>query len=499
MIKGAFIIAAPSSGSGKTTVTLALMAALRARGLAVQPFKCGPDFIDPTLHRAVTGRVSRNLDIRMCGEAFARECFARNGADADVSVIEGVMGMFDGGASSTAALAKLLDIPVVLVLDAGKMAESAAAVVKGFESLEPEIRLAGVVMNRIGSERHMKLVRDAVAAHCKTQVLGKFPKNAKLAIPERHLGLHMGHENLFDDAKMAEAAESGIDIDALLNACHSIFKSFGQPVSVCSAMFSAPPGFATPLIEGGLGGVMELSIRNWNQKLGVHAGTSLQAGQAGQSRQTAARIAVAMDDAFCFHYPDNLDMLEAFGAEIVPFSPLADDCLPSGIDGVYLPGGYPELRIEKLSDNRLMLKSINEWVMAGGVCYAECGGFMYLCEGMDDANGMFRPLAGAFPVRPVMKPKLAALGYREIETVADTFFGPAGTRLRGHEFHYSETGFMPESVERVYIGADGFRVKNTIGSYVHIHFGSNPEAAKNFVAACNCIGRGERSFATRKN
>lgn len=464
----AFIIAAPASGSGKTTVTLALMAALRARGLAVQPFKCGPDFIDPTLHRTVTGRVSRNLDIRMCGEQFVRECFASHSADADVSVIEGVMGMFDGGESSSAALARLLDVPLLLVLDAGKMAESAAAVVKGFESLDTGIRLAGVVMNRIGSDRHMRLVSDAVAAHCRTQVLGKFPKNANFAIPERHLGLHMGHENLFNAetlGRLAEAAEGGIDIDALLDDCR-------MPHGQC--------------------------------------GQYGRSGPDGRNGQAVARIAVAMDDAFCFHYPDNLDMLEAFGAEIVPFSPLNNNCLPDGIDGVYLPGGYPELHIGALSANSFIRGAIHDWAMSGGVCYAECGGFMYLCDGMDDEDGFHRELAGIFPARPVMKPKLVSLGYREIETAADTFFGPAGTRLRGHEFHYSQIKSMPDSaeptdtalktpVERIYRGADGYRVKNTVGSYVHIHFGSNPEAARNFVAACNYTGRVERPFAHANN
>lgn len=439
----AFIIAGTRSGCGKTTVSLGIMAALVRRGLVVQPYKCGPDFIDPTLHREICGRMSRNLDLRMCGPEWTRECFHRNLAGADAAVVEGVMGMFDGGAGSAAALAKHLSIPVLLVVEVNSQAESAAAVIKGFTELDPEVKIAGVVLNRIASETHLRLVREAVGKHCRAEILGAIPANAGLAMPSRHLGLHLGPEQRLDQEWQEKAAaliEENIDIDRLLaNNGGQIFN---------------------------LDKKKTVKIKDLTPKHGKRK-----------------KIAVARDRAFCFYYQDNLDLLAANGAELCFFSPLRDRDLPPGCEALYLGGGYPELYAAELAANRAMRGAVRRFCEHGGLCLAECGGFMYLCESITTLDGKTHEMAGVFPAGARMKRRLAALGYREARLTRDCFLGRAGERLRGHEFHYSETGPMPDTVDRVFdLGQrrEGYRVKNTLAGYVHLHFGSNPGAARWF-------------------
>jgi cobyrinic acid a,c-diamide synthase len=458
-----FLIAAPQSGSGKTTVSLAIMAALVRRGLTVAPFKCGPDFIDPGYHRAVTGRPSINLDGWMCPEEFVRQTFLTrltSQTGQTIAIIEGVMGLFDGiGPSSTvgssAQIAAITGVPVVLVVNARGMAASAAPLVRGFAGFDPQVRLAGVIFNNVGSEQHAALLREALATHCpEISCFGCIPRDESLAIPSRHLGLVTAEDNPLSDefiGRLADMAECRLDLDRL----------------------------------AGLG-FNSLRLR------------SVQAAQPTSTRlvsgvEPRVRIAVARDAAFCFMYEDNLRLLQEAGAELTFFSPLGDAALPADIHGIYLPGGYPELYAGQLDKNRCMKKSIRNAVAADMPVYAECGGFVYLTEGIDASdNQSSADFVGVFPVRCRMLPHRKALGYRQIELTEDAIIGAKGAIVRGHEFHYSEIGTMPEEVERCYrvsrqgvtLGPEGFRSGSCFASYIHLHFGSNREIATTFVAAC---------------
>ncbi len=452
---GALLLAATHSGAGKTTLTLGLLAALARRGLRVQPFKCGPDFIDPSLHQIVAGRLSRNLDLRMCGPDYVRALFARQLETADIGLVEGVMGLFDGGLASPASLAKALGIPVALVVDAAGQGESVAAVVKGFETLDAELTLMGVIFNRVASPRHLELLTAAVQANCKTPVLGHLPKNREFAIGGRHLGLRMGWESPLSAAQLellAGTVARGIDLDLLLDR----------------AALAGRPGHREA--AGG-------------QRPEVAA---VLAGQ-GQGRKRP-RIGVARDRAFCFYYPDNLELLQAQGAELVEFSPLADRALPPGLDGLYLGGGYPELYAAELAANLPMREAIRAWSDSGRPLYAECGGFIYLCQGVVDREARFWPLAGVFPTRAVMRERLVGLGYREAEIIRPCLLGERG-RLFGHEFHYSEIESMPETVGRAFRLAEGreegYQIHNTLAGYLHLHFGRTPEAAGHLLAVAS--------------
>ena len=311
MSKGSIIIAGTNSGVGKTTVSIGLMAALKARGLAVQPFKVGPDFIDPAYHRHVTGRISRNLDGWMMGKSAVKEVYAGAGGTADICVIEGVMGLFDGIGKgsvegSTAEVAKLTGAPVVLVVDARSMAGSAAAVVKGFESLDPDVNVAGVILNRVGSDRHEALLRKAISLHCRAKVIGVIRRDESLDIPSRHLGLTTDVAGILTPKYMKNLSaliEKSVDMDALFKIAGKVKRADIQ--------------------------VKALSIK----------------------MPTSGRLAVAMDEAFCFYYQDNLDLISSYGIEIVPFSPLKDGGLPEGVSGIYLGGGYPEMYARGLSLN----------------------------------------------------------------------------------------------------------------------------------------------------
>ena len=445
------LIAAPSSGSGKTTISLGIMAALRKRGLVVQPFKVGPDFIDPGHHTAVCGRASRNLDGWILSKDYVVSSFVKACNGADIAVIEGVMGLFDGvsGKSedgSSAQIAKWTGSTVILVVDARSMARSAAALISGFEKFDKDITIAGVVFNRVGSERHKNMLRDAVESNCNTKILGFIPRDEALSMPERHLGLITTEDGFSQDFidRLGRVIEDNIDLDGLVS------------ISGTAPILQTPhiPLFAK---EGERGGVI--------------------------------KIAVARDHAFSFYYEDNFDILRDLGAELVFFSPLAEKALPEGIAGLYIGGGYPELHAERLSANRSMMDSIKNFAESGGKIYAECGGFMYLMEGIVDFDGKFHRMAGIFPTKAKMLKRRKALGYVEVEAIEDNPLAAKGSRIRGHEFHYSEIDEMPISVDRVYSvnkpGGDscveGYRYRNTLASYVHLHFGSNKEWAERFV------------------
>jgi cobyrinic acid a,c-diamide synthase len=444
------VIAGTQSGVGKTTVTLGLLAVLRRRGLVVQPFKVGPDFIDPGHHTRAAGRVSRNLDGWMLSRETNEALFRRQVRDADVAVVEGVMGLFDGydglsEAGSTAQMAKWLGLPVLLVVDARAMARSAAALVHGFASFDPELTLAGVIFNRIGSATHLDYLQQALSSLKGVRCFGGLPRDQELAIPERHLGLATAEDHPLEDAylnHLADWLESHLDLDGLLEAL--------------------------PVLE-------------------------LPGEQAPKAASPTVRLGVARDRAFCFYYPENLELLADSGAELVPFSPLNDRELPTGLHGIYLGGGYPELYAAQLAANSGMRQAVKECATAGLPIYAECGGLMYLARDIRDLEGQAHSMTGVFPFTVRMLPRLKALGYREVTLAAAGLLGPAGTRARGHEFHYSEMVGEPIGVPRIYRltsrkggepVAEGYCEHNVLASYVHLHFGSNPDVARSLVASC---------------
>jgi cobyrinic acid a,c-diamide synthase len=438
------VIAGTHSGVGKTTIATALMAALSRRGMRVQPFKVGPDFIDPGFHQVACGRVSRNLDGWMLSRETNLQVFTRAAADADVAIVEGVMGLFDGRAAvgeegSTAEMAKWLNAPVLLVADASAMARSAAALVHGFESFDPDLCVAGVVFNRVGGARHVELLRESVSAHCRSTVAGCLPHNEKIALPSRHLGLKLAEESLNEQrlSAMADWIESNLNLDQLL----AIARDHASLIDV-----EAPRDTAV---------------------------------------ESRVRIGVARDHAFCFYYQDNLDLLARCGAELVPFSPIVDQSLPAGLDGLYLGGGYPELHADELARNRPMLEAVRAFARSGRPVYAECGGFMYLTEAIIDAEGREHSMVGLFPTRARMQTRLAALGYREPLPAPEALWAQGCEDLRGHEFRYSSIDPMPPEVARVYADpALGYRVHSVFASYIHLHFLASPEFVRGFVEHC---------------
>jgi cobyrinic acid a,c-diamide synthase len=455
------VIAGTHSGCGKTTITLGIMAALRRKGLKVQPFKTGPDYIDTGLHRLITDRYSRNLDLWMCGHDYVKECFYTHSIDADIAVVEGVMGMYDGELN-TADLAATLNLPVVLVVDAYGMAESAGAVVKGFyENSKFKIqnsKLAGVIFNRVASNRHFDRLK---ASTQDVPVIGYLPSDIDFKIAHRHLGLFVAEEEPITKKeidKLAEAVLNYIDIDLLIQKADS--------------------------------------IRN-TQKYNFTPKNS--------TLKPKIKIAVAYDKAFCFYYRDNFDLLKKQGAEIVLFSPLSDKKVPDDIYALYIGGGYPELYAKELSDNISIVTSVRNCIDNGMPAYAECGGFMYLTEGIYDSKceGVFYPMVGVFPFMTRMTEKRLTLGYREIVLQRDSIFGVKGTVFRGHEFHYSEIVGKFQNTDNKFqtiytvkdssgrkISDEGYMVKNALGSYIHLHFGSNATITGNFINFAQSFKKG---------
>jgi cobyrinic acid a,c-diamide synthase len=437
------VIAGTHSGVGKTTVATGIMAALHKRGLRVQGFKVGPDFIDPTFHALATGRPSRNLDGWMLSRETNLGVFARAVGDADIAVIEGVMGLFDGKgapslAGTTAEMATWLDATVVLVLDAAAMAGSAAAIVHGFDTLIPELRISAVVCNQVAGAKHYDYLRDGIAAYCHPASIGYLPHDENLSIPERHLGLHLAHQVLTGERLdlLADLIESHLDLDRLLQ-------------------LSARPGDpgVTPI--------------------------------APKCKPRRVRIGIARDEAFCFYYHDNLELLRTLGAELVHFSPIADRALPPHLNGLYMGGGYPELHAEALSANECMRAAIADFVAHDLPVYAECGGFMYLTQAIIDVEARSWPMVGIFPTCARMQARLAKLGYVEVEAGEPEGWLPPGSRARGHQFRYSEIDPMPGAIDSAYRDpAEGYRVRAALGSYVHLHFLSCPSFAERFVLDC---------------
>lgn len=449
------VIAGVRSGVGKTTIAAGIMAALARRGYAVQPFKAGPDYIDPSYHQSACGIPSRNLDTWLLPPATVLELYRKAAARRDISVIEGVMGLFDGHSSldeegSTAQLAKLLGAPTILVADAAKVARSVAAEVLGYQRFDPALNLAGVILNGIAGPGHLQFCQPQIEATTGLPVLGYLPRRPEFEQPERHLGLIPTVEGTvvrqWYDALVAQIEET-IDLPRIAEI----------------ARRAAPPADPAP------------------ETPPVYPPEPL---------PRRAIIALAHDKAFNFYYQDSLDLLQAWGAEIAPFSPLTDAALPAGAGGVYLGGGFPEMFAAELSANRPMLESLQQAAARGIPIYAECGGLMYLGRRLTGFDGVARPMAGLIPAASAMSQTRLSLGYREVAAQDDGPLLAAGQRVRGHEFHWSTLEQAPQESESVYRvlnqngRPDGFRAGNIRATYIHIHLGSAPGLAPRFVQTC---------------
>jgi cobyrinic acid a,c-diamide synthase len=445
------VIAGTGSGVGKTTLTIGIMSALMKQGYKVQGFKCGPDYIDPTYHTAVTGRRSHNLDSWMLSHDIVREILKRQSEDADISIIEGVMGFYDGknpktNEGSTADVSLITESPVILVVDCGGMARSAAAIVKGFQSLSDDVQIAGVIANKVGGEGHFRLIKMAVEQDCHIPVIGYLNKSLNLDIPERHLGL-------------IPAIERG-ELD-------SFFDELGEAVSQTVDLSQLYEIAKAPSIE-----IKESLLF---QK---------------KSRQNIVRIAVPQDAAFNFYYPENIELLEAYGAKCVFFSPLKGEGLPPDIHGLYLGGGFPEEFAADLAGQHEVKSTIKAAIELGVPAFAECGGFMYLSEAIQTTDGNEYPMVGVIPGVIKMQKRLAAIGYREIKGEQGNYLLNGKEQARGHEFHYST--FHPTGeIEYAYqtkgmrgIQQEGFVKHNLIGGYTHIHFASCPGLVERWIEKC---------------
>lgn len=444
------VIAATSSGSGKTSLACTLTAALVRRGLRVQTFKAGPDYLDPTHLAAASGRPCYNLDSWMTSREYVLSLFERQAATADIALIEGVMGLFDGrdsdrDAGSTAQIARWLEAPVLLVVNVHGMARSLGALVKGFATFDERVRIGGVIANRCGSLRHGDMLAEVLRVNDLPPLVAAIPRNSLPQLPSRHLGLVRAAP---DTTRVEEWADFPRAND-VLDAVQQIAASAG-PLSQVSGVLTTPP------------------LRH------------------------RIRLGIAQDDAFHFYYPDNLEALQQQGAELVFFSPLQDQRLPDHLDALYIGGGYPEIHAAVLAENTAMLAAVRQFAASGRIIYAECGGLMYLARGIEDDHGQRHRLAGILPAWTRLSSRLQVLGYVDVTFTADTLWGTAGQTLRGHEFHYSEM-LIPPDWPTVYEAhytrhrlpkAEGFQKGNILVSYIHLHWASHPAATARFVVNC---------------
>ncbi|MCQ4213719.1 cobyrinate a,c-diamide synthase [Streptomyces longispororuber] len=451
------VVAAPASGSGKTTVATGLMAAFAERGLAVSPHKVGPDYIDPGYHALATGRPGRNLDAYMCGPDLVAPLFAHGAQGCELAVVEGVMGLFDGASgegelASTAHVAKLLKAPVVLVVDASSQSRSVAALVHGFASFDPEVRLAGVILNKVGSERHEMLLREALE-EVGVPVYGALRRTPQVATPSRHLGLVPVAERSTDavDSVRASAAmvREGCDLEGLL-----------------ALASTAPP----------------LHTEAWTPAPSGARGTARPA-TTDPHPPTNPVVAVAAGAAFTFSYTEHTELLRAAGAEVAPFDPLHDESLPEGTAGLVIGGGFPEVYAPELSANERLRKQVAELAAGGAPVVAECAGLLYLARSLDG-----RPMCGVLDADATMTGRLT-LGYRDAVALTDSPLAAAGTRLRGHEFHRTalEPGAGPTPAWGMRLPArrvEGFVQEGVHASYLHTHWAALPGIARRLVEWC---------------
>lgn len=451
MTERRIVIAGTGSGVGKTTLTIGLMSALMKKGLTVQGFKCGPDYIDPSYHTAVTKRNSRNLDSWMLTKDLVLDIFTHGSQASDISIIEGVMGFYDGknpetNEGSTAEISIITKSPVLLVVNCESMARSAAAIVKGFQLFAKGPKIVAVIANKVGSEGHFQLVRKAIEQECNVPVIGYLKRELDIEIPERHLGLipslERGELEPFFN-KLGTLVSETVDLDQLLEL------AVAEPIEVSpkSSIFE-------------------------------------------KKRDRLVKIAVAKDSAFNFYYPENLEIMEAKGIEIVYFSPLADEELPKDVDGLYIGGGFPEEFAQVLASNVNAKRSVKEAIEKGVPTLAECGGFMYLTESIETTDEKKYEMAGVIPGGVQMQTKLAALGYREISGQNSNFI-LENLSARGHEFHYSIFQAAEEAVSYAYetkgmrgVSKEGVLLHNLVAGYTHFHFASCPEMVENWIRKC---------------
>jgi cobyrinic acid a,c-diamide synthase len=453
------VIAGAHSGSGKTSLTIALVGALRRRGYRVQTFKVGPDFLDPTYLTLASGRPCYNLDSWMMSREHIQHLFTTASGGADIAVIEGVMGLFDGAnpttlEGSTAQIACWLDAPVLLIVNAYGMSRSFAALIKGLVSFEPKLNVIGVIANYCGSQNHAQLLSTSLQAAGLPLLMGAIPQDGFITIPNRHLGLVTANEHNLTKSVMdnlSDAVERHASIDALLQ-CLNVKKP--------------------------------LSPEKKDKQLETRT----------PSRDV--RIGIAWDEAFHFYYQDLLDVLVKKGCTIIRFSPLADNQLPDNLSGLYIGGGYPEIHARALAENKDMLSSIRAFANSGRLVYAECGGLMYLSRGIETAEGQRYVLLDILPVWTKMSKRQKALGYVEVRLTGNSLWGKKGDIVRGHEFHYSELIENPCSDplwKPVYelkkplsdnIRAEGFQKENILASYIHLYYAAKPEAVDYFIKNC---------------
>lgn len=469
------LVAGTHSGAGKTSVTLALLSAFTKRGMKVQGFKVGPDYIDPGYHTVLTGRPSRNLDAWMLTPETVKGIFAGAMQGADLGVVEGVMGLFDGLGSasetaSTSEMAKFLKAPVLLVIDAQGLSRSSAAMVLGYKNFDPALRVVGVILNKVSGEKHANLLTQSIERYTKVPVLGFLPRDQNFKISERHLGLVTAKEQtaLKKIAQgMASAAEKYIQLDKILAlACEALACGFRLSASTTSSQ---------------------------TRDAGTPARSQASFPLENAPRAFAGRIGMAHDAAFSFYYEDNLALLKNLGSELVPFSPLNDPQLPE-VSGLYLGGGFPEVYAAELSANESMRRSVREKIRQGLPTYAECGGLMYLAESLRDSRGGEHPMAGVIPGKIVMTERLQNFGYSEATVLKKTLLGEPGETIRGHEFHYSRWEKGPPETQAAYslrkpttgdTRTEGFATRNLLASYLHIHFLARPSWAERFSKAVN--------------
>jgi cobyrinic acid a,c-diamide synthase len=453
---GGLVIAGDRSGAGKTTVTMALLSALRARGTPVQAFKVGPDYIDPMFHRAITGRPAYNLDPVLTSEAYVQQCFQQHRATVAYAVVEGVMGLFDGAGGtdwgSTAHIARLLGCPVLLVVDCARLSRSLAAIVHGFQTLDPRVQLAGVVLNRVGSDRHLAMLKAAIAP-LSVPILGVLRRDDAVTLPDRHLGLVPTDE-------LPDLPERFRHLAALGQRC-----------------------FDWPKLE---------SVLRRSGDSAVEATSRPQE----PSPMKGLRIGVARDRAFNFYYEDNLASLTRLGADLVPFSPLTDEALPPDLHGLILGGGFPEMFAAALSANQPMRAAIGQHLAAGLPTYAECGGLMYLCQTLVDFEGQPWPLVGTLPATTTLTGQLT-LGYRHGTVARSSPLVTPQQQVWGHEFHRS--AIAPAPPHPLYqlaayplpdeapppLAGEGWASETLHGSYLHLHWGDRPELPYRFLQQCD--------------
>ncbi|MFN5239931.1 MAG: cobyrinate a,c-diamide synthase [Aphanizomenon sp.] len=448
------IIAGERSGVGKTTVTLTLLASLRRRGVKVQSFKVGPDYIDPMFHQYVTGLPCRNLDPVLTSETYVQQCFNHHSPKSEYTLVEGVMGLFDGIAhlsntnektdfASTAHIARLLDIPTILVIDCSRLSGSVAAIAHGYCSLDKRIKIAGLVLNRVGSDRHLSLLKDALVP-LQLPILGVLRRQDNITIPDRHLGLIPTTELPELDQiinRLADLGDIYFDWDKLL------------PLLKSASLSSPNSQFPIP--------------------------------------NSGVKIAVARDQAFNFYYQDNLDLLEKLGAELVFWSPLNDTQLPKDIQGMYFGGGFPEVFAPQLSANINLIQAVKNSILAGIPTIAECGGLMYLCEQIIDFDGKSWPMVGILPTEAKMDKRLT-LGYRRAVVLENTFLVDSNKNIFGHEFHRSHLiTNSPQPLFNTYrydcdenTGFEGWYLPNVHASYIHQHWGESGDIPNRFIQEC---------------